>query len=205
MKFALPRGQQWFAVIVIAIFVLYLGNRLWSHRDITWNWQEEVQLADGSRVWVEREKIIEVRGGGEPFTSSRGVKKNQIIISGELGDVVWNFPLAPMILERGETSGRWVVIASPLYCEDHYRYGSPKPPYIQFDYVNGQWAHKQVDPKWYGKRANLLGDYENTYEQQAKRVGRSFTAEQIRGFNERIYDAAKDQIVVDADYKSNCH
>jgi hypothetical protein len=200
MKLALPRGQQWFAVIVIAIFVLYLGNRLWTHRDIALRWREEVQLADGSRMWIGRAKITGMRPGID-----RGVKADQIIIPGEKGDVVWEFPLSPMILERGKATGRWVVIATPGYCEEYYQYGSPKPPYIQFDYINGQWSHKHVSPEWYGKRANLLGDFEHSYEQFSKREGKSFTTKQIEQFNGRIFDAAKEQIVVEANYKSNCY
>ena len=205
MKFALPRGKQWLTVIIIAIFVLYLGNRLWAHRDITLNWKEEVQLVDGSRVWIKRAKITEIKSGVEPFTNPRGVRAEQIIIPGEKDDVVWEFPLSPMILERGETADRWVMIAMARNCEDITRYGSTGLPYIQFDYLRGQWIYKQADPKWYGKRANLSGVYENTYEQLAKRVGKSFTAEQIRQFNYRIYAGGKALMVVDANYKTYCH
>lgn len=193
------RGQKWFAVIVIAAFVLYLGNRLWTHRDIAVNWKEEVLLADGSRMWVERKKITGIRPG-----INRGVKADQIVIPGEKGDVVWEFPLSPMILERGTEVGRWVVIASPSYCEEHYQYGSPKPPYIQFDYVNGQWSHKHVSPEWYGKRANLSSIHEPNYEQFSRREGKSFTARQIMEFLDRLYPA-KELIVVDGNYKSNCY
>ena len=199
MKLALPRGQQWFAAIVIAIFVLYLGNRLWTHRDITVHWKEEVQLADGSRTWIGREKVTGRRPGID-----RGVKADRIIIPGEKRDVVWEFPLSPMILEHGKAAGRWVVIATPGYCEEHYQYGSPKPPYIQFEYINGQWSHKHISPEWYGKRANLSSTHEPNYEQFAKRDGKSFTAEQVRVFIDQLYPA-KELIVVDANYKSNCY
>ena len=205
MKLALPRGQQWFAVIVIAIFVLYLGNRLWTHRDITVHWKEEVQLADGSRTWIGREKVTEIKSGVEPFTNPRGVKVQQVIIPGEKDDVVWEFPLRPMILERGDAADRWVMIAMATSCEDISRYGSTGLPYIQFAYARGQWSYRQADPKWYGKQANLSGVYENTYEQFAKRVGKSFTAEQVRQFNNRIYAGGKALMIVDANYKTYCN
>lgn len=200
MKLSLPRGQQWFALVVIAAFVLYLGNRLWTHREIDVSWREEVQLADGSRIWVERKKITGMRPG-----INRGIKADQIVIPGEGSDVIWEFPLAPMILERGTEIGRWVVIAIPIYCEEHYQYRSPMPPYIQFNYVNGEWSHKHVSPEWYGKRANLLGDFERSFEQFLKREGKAFTTKQIGQFNDRIFDAANEQIVVEANYKSNCY
>jgi len=205
MKLAHPRWQQWLAAIIIATVLVYLGNRLWTHRDITWNWKEEVQLADGSRVWIERERIIGTHGGGEPFTSSRGPKSGRIIIPGKQGEVVWDFPLEPMVLERGVAPDRWVVIAIPRSCEDISKYGSPKPPYIQFDYINGKWTHKHVDSKWYDRRANLLGDYSRTYERRADYVGKSLTADQVKKSNDRIYEITKEQIVVDANYKPNCY
>ncbi|HSP31873.1 MAG TPA: hypothetical protein VLO13_07695 [Halomonas sp.] len=200
MKLTLPRGQQWFAVIVIAIFVLYLGNRLWTHRDITWLWKEEVQLADGTRLWVERVEVREVKGGGEPFTGiTRGTKTTQIRFPDNQGEVVWEATLAAMILERGEPPARWTVIASPVWCEEHYQYGSPKPPYIQFDYVNGQWTHKHVDPKWYGRKANLSMDE----EQHA--TGKVLPVDQVRKFNDPVYKISKRYLSVDGNYKSNCY
>lgn len=205
MKLSLPRGQKWFAVIVIAAFVLYLGNRLWTHRDIAVNWKEEVLLADGSRMWVERKKITGIKSGGEPFTNPRGIKTEQVIIPGEKDDVVWAFPLRPMILERGESPSRWVMIAMAINCEDISRYGATKLPYIQFAYAEGQWSYRQAESKWYGKQANLSGVYENTYEQLAKRVGKSFSAEQVKQFNDRIHAGGKALMVVDADYKTYCN
>lgn len=200
MKFVLPRGQKIFLIIAGAVFLLYQAYHLWTHRDITVRWKEEVQLADGSRTWIEREKVTGRRPGID-----RGVKADRIIIPGEKGDVVWEFSLSPMIMERDKAADRWVMIAMPSYCEEHYQYGSPKPPYIQFVYVDGQWSHKHVSPVWYGKRANLLGEYESNYEQFSKRDGKSFTAKQIVQVNNRIYDAANHQIVVDANHKSNCY
>ncbi len=200
MKFVLPRGQQWFLVALVAIVAVYFGYRLWIHRDITVRWKEEVLLADGSSIWVERAKVTGMRPG-----INRGIKADRIVIPGAQGDVIWEFPLRPMILERVKAVGHWVVIAEPQYCEEHYQYGSPKPPYIQFEYINGQWSHKHVSPKWYGKRANLSSIYEPNYERFSGREGKSFTAEQINKINSRLYDAAKSLIVVDADYISNCH
>jgi hypothetical protein len=105
-----------------------------------------------------------------------------------------------MVLERGEAPVRWVVIASPIFCEDHYRYGAPKPPYIQFDYVNGKWAHKHADLKWYGTKTNLLV----AYGQQREHVGHSLTAEQVKKFNDPVYNVSKRYLSVDGNYKSNC-
>lgn len=202
MKFVLPRGQKWFLVIVGTIFLLYQGYHLWTHRDITWNWKEETQLADGSRIWIERDEVREVKGGGEPFRGlTRGTKITRIHIPDSEGKVVWESTLKPMILERGVPPARWTVIASPVWCEDHYRYGSPKPPYVQFDYVNDQWLYKHIDAMWYGRQANLL----IPEEQQAKHIGQSLMVEQVKKFNDPVYKIGKRYLVVDGDYKSNCY
>ncbi len=200
MKVGTP-GQILFVKIVVPLLLLYYGYGLWAGRDITWRWQEETQLADGSRIQVKRVEVREVKGGGEPFRGPlRGTKITRIHIPDGQGEVVWESILAPMILERGAPPARWTVIASPVWCEDHYKYGSPRPPYIQFDYANGQWTHRPVDPRWYGTRSNLL----MSAEQRMVHDGQSLTAEEIRKFNDPVYKVSKRYLVVDATKKSNC-
>jgi hypothetical protein len=202
MKFVLPRGQKWFLIIAGVIFLTYQGYHLWAYRDITWNWKEEAQLADGSLIWIERDEVREVKPGGEPFKGlMRGTKITRIHIPDGQEKIIWESKLAPMILERGDPPVRWAVIASPVWCEEYYQYGSPKPPYIQFEYVNGQWGHKHVDPKWYGRQANLL----MPEEQQAKHIGKSVTAEQVKKFNDPVYGIGKRYLSIDGNYKSNCY
>lgn len=164
---------------------------------------EETQLVDGSRILIEREEVREVIFGGEPFTGlGRGTKITRIRIPDSQGQVVWESRLAPMVLERGVPPARWTVIASPAFCEDHYQYGSPKPPYIQFDYVNGQWSHRPVDPVWYGRKANLL----MSEEQQAQHAdGQLVTASQIMKFNDLVYGVSKRYSAIEENDKSNCY
>ncbi len=182
------------------LLVLYVVG-LWFGRDITWRWKEEVQLADGSRIWVRRVEVREVKGGGEPFRGPlRGTKYTQIHIQDGQGEVVWEETLAPLILDHGAPPTRWTVIASPVWCEEHYQLGSPRPPYIQFDYMNGQWTHRHVDPIWYGRRANLL----MPEKQQANHDGESVSAEEIKKFNNPVYGIGKDYLEVDPKYVSNC-
>lgn len=200
MKFVLPHGQKRFLAILGAIFLLYEGYHLWAYRDLTWNWKEEVQLADGARIWVERDEVREVKPGGEPLRGlARGTKITRIHIPDSQGKVVWESKLAPMILEEGVPPARWTVIASPTWCEDHYQYGSPKPPYIQFDYVNGQWEHKQVDPNWYGRKSNL------SVNEEQHALGLALSAERVRKFNDMVYKIAPRYLAVDGRKKSNCY
>ena len=194
-----------FRNFVVALFVIvisaYMGYRFWTTRDIAWRWEEEVQLADGGRIMVKRKQETEMKGGGEPFTNPRGPKSGRITIMDGSNDVEWESALFPMIVERGLKPGQWVIIASPIFCQDHYKYGSPKPPYIQFEYTNGHWVNRHVDPKWYGRRSNLL----MAYEKFEMFDGKSITAEEIRKFNNPVYKVPQRYLFVDAKRKSNCY
>lgn len=202
----LDAALVWLRDFVIVFFVIvisvYLAYRFWTTRDITWRWEEQVQLADGSILWVRRVEVREVKGGGEPFQGPlRGTKITRIHIPNGQDEVVWEGVLAPMIVERGIHPLRWTVIASPVWCKEHYQFGSPKPPYIQFDYSNGQWTHKHVDSAWYGRRANLL----ISEEQQAAHDGKSVSAEEIQKFNKPVYKVFERFLFVNPVMKSNCY
>ncbi len=107
----------------------------------------------------------------------------------------------PMILDRGQKPGQWVIIASPIFCEDHYKFGSPKPPYIQFDYADGKWTYRPVDPVWYERRSNLLMAYEKFKQYD----GKTISAEEIQKFNKPVYKVFERYLFVDPVMKSNCY
>lgn len=202
MKFVLPRGQKWFLIIVGAIFLLYQGYHLWTNRDITWHWKEEVQLSDSTRHWIEREIVIGTHGGGEPFTSSRGPKSYRIYIESEEGKLMWEFPQVPLILDRGNAPVSWTVIALPRSCEDERLYG----PYIQYEYLKDQWVPRRINEKWQGNQANLLVDRARSYKQPAIQVGKSLTLAQVKEINGRwIGSPNKSLVVVDLKHRSYCY
>lgn len=201
LKLTVTPGERRFLKITGVVMLLIYGYHLWVTRDITWRWTEEVQLADGSRITVQRKMETGIYRGGEPFKDSRGIKLRHIVLTDGVNEVAWNSPLAPMILARGPEPGQWVVIASPIFCEDHYKFGSPKPPYIQFNYANGQWTHRHVDPAWYGRRSNLL----MTYDKFREYDGVFVSAEVTRKFNKPVYKVFERYLFVDAAMKSNCY
>lgn len=200
-KLSVTPGEKRLFIGIGILWMLLYGYPLWQNRDITWRWEEEVQLMDGTRIIVEREHETEVMGGGEPFKDSRGIKMRHISFTDGNVEVSWQSPLAPMILARGLAPGQWIVIASPIFCKDHYKYGSPKPPYVQFEYANGHWTHRPVDPVWYGKPSNLLMAYDKFKEYD----GGFVKAEMTQKFNDPVNMIGKDYLSVDKNYISNCY
>lgn len=187
------------ALPILLALAAYIG---FVNRDITWEWEEDVKFFDEQRISIRRVEVRKTKGGGEPSRGQlRATKSTRVIIPDTEGEVVWESDIAPMILERGVPPIRWTMIASPVWCEEHYKYGSPQPPYIQFDYVDGKWINKHVDPRWYGKRANLL----MSEEQRAAHDGKKVTAEQISKFNNPAYKVSQRYLAVDPNMKSNCN
>ncbi|MCA0214642.1 MAG: hypothetical protein LCH79_15880, partial [Proteobacteria bacterium] len=118
--------------------------------------------------------VREIIGGGEPFREpSRGIKVSRLEFPSTEKPVFWEARLAPMIVERGVGIDSWIIIASPIWCDEFKQYGAPTPPYIQFEYVNGNWIWRPVDRRWYGRVANLLMREERRKRADKTRVGAS--------------------------------
>jgi hypothetical protein len=160
-----------------------IGYRMWDTRDITWHWQDEVVLADKSRVWVARTEVREALGGGEPFRAPmRTTKLTTLELPSAAQSVVWSGRMEPLIVERGEAAVEWVLIATPIWCDEYRQFGSPVPPYVEFEFINGAWKARSVEKRWYGKKSNLLL---NEIE-RAKRTGEKVTSEKIATLNSQV-------------------
>ena len=192
------RPQIWFVAVVSALLAIYVSYRQWSGRDITWRWKDEVQLSDGTRLWVNRTDVREIIGGGEPFRGpSRSTKVARLELPGTAGPVTWAARMEPLIVERGISPVQWVVIATPIWCDEYKQHGSPTPPYVQFNYMDSAWTTAHVAPSWYGRRSNLLI---NDQEREA-RDGGQISAEQIEQVNYRVF---KDLLSIQKTAKMNC-
>ena len=192
------RPQIRFVAVVASLMAVYVPYRMWVNRDITWRWKDEVQLADGARVWIARTEVREILGGGEPFRGpSRTTKSARLELPGGSKPVVWEHRMEPMVVERGLSSVQWIVIATPIWCNEYREFGSPTPPYVQFEYVDGKWRHQAIAPRWYGKPSNLLMND----QQREAHDGGSITAEQIVKMN---YIVFKDLLSIEKSAKMNC-
>ena len=68
----------------------------------------------------------------------------------------WRGSVIPMVVSRGTPPVEWVVIGSAISCEQNKRYGNPRPDYVQFNYKNGHWTYRKVDPQFYQTISNLM-------------------------------------------------
>ncbi|WP_150119153.1 hypothetical protein [Massilia sp. NR 4-1] len=174
----------------------------WQARDIEWKWEEETLLESGEKIRIQRKEIRKIVGGGELFQTMRGIKEGSIkFIDKTSGKkVYWSSTLVPIILERGKGKIQWSVIASNVWCEDFSKYGSPKPPYVQFDLVDEGWIYHVVDNGWHDKMANLL----ISEKEIKKNIGKFLTSSEIKDINEANGFAHRRYTIIDVNEISNC-
>lgn len=170
-------------LLLVALSGMCVGYWYWLVREITWMWREEVELSDGSHVWVTRRERRGPISGGEPFRGpSQGTKLSQVEIQEGPVRVAWSERMEPMLVQRGPVPGSWVVVAAPIWCDEYRKYGSPSPPYVEFVYVDGVWRYRAVSSRWYGARSNLL----MPEDERATRDGGSVTATEVRDLNSPV-------------------
>jgi hypothetical protein len=150
------RGRRWglwvaggllLAIAALVVWLVFFWGVMRK------SWSEEVQIAAGEVIVVKRRmKLVKIYPELRPVWTTR-------FEAMRLPDGV-RFETEDRIvfvrLERGPRPGTWVLIGSPLYCEEFNKYGRPKPDYIQFEYVNGRWTYRPVQPEFLGRQANLL-------------------------------------------------
>jgi hypothetical protein len=151
------RRRRWGWWVAGAVLVAIAGLVIWLV--FFWgvmrkSWSEEVQIAAGEVIVVKRYmKLVKVYYE----ISHPGWQTRRNVLT--LPDGV-RFDsedrLILIRLERGQPPVRWVLIASPVFCEEFNKYGRPKPDYIQFEYVDGQWRYRPIEPRLLGQPANLL-------------------------------------------------
>ncbi|MDB5801578.1 MAG: hypothetical protein JWL63_2517 [Rhodocyclales bacterium] len=121
------------------------------------DWKEEVQLADGSVIVVQRS--AQAKGFGEMGGPSglRDLKESlQVVSSPYPMPPSWNDIYAPILLDYDVSKKEWFLVATFYMCEDWRRLGRPKSPYLEYRVRNGEWARVSLDPKLFERDTNLL-------------------------------------------------
>lgn len=114
-------------------------------------WQEEVQLSDGSIVVVER--TIQGKPNRElGYGDFRAEAQTVQILNTALP--VWMEKWSPVLLDKNQT-GAWFLIVTPTYC---YNWNS-EFPYRQYEVINGRWQQVEFDMSLKGRPANLIWNY----------------------------------------------
>ena len=143
------RGLGFLAVVALLIVWLVF---FWGKQRKAWT--EEVVLADGSKIEVERRLTLEktyyelFQAGLKPTFQRLRLPDG---VTFETED-----RLILLHLERGDAPVRWALLAAPAFCATYDKFNRPEPPYIQFEYDGNGWNFRTVEPKHFGKTVNLL-------------------------------------------------
>ena len=118
-------------------------------------WREEVQLEDGTKIWVRRtvvgEAYTELGGYGEYQVSKEVL---EVINAPGLGKPpVWSAKWSLLVLDR-DKDGVWYIVVTPQDAEGWTKL-EPKLLYAQFKAIDGQWRQVEIDPKLDARTANL--------------------------------------------------
>ena len=118
-------------------------------------WREEVQLEDGTKIWVRRtvvgEAYTELGGYGEYQVSKEVL---EVINAPGLGKPpVWSAKWSLLVLDR-DKDGVWYIVVSPVDREGWANLHT-KLLYAQFKAIDGQWRQVEIDPSLHARDANL--------------------------------------------------
>lgn len=118
-------------------------------------WREEVQLEDGTKIWVRRTVV------GEAYTELGGIsayevsnRTVEVINAPGLGKPpVWSAKWRTLVLDR-DKDGVWYIVVTPQDAEGWTKL-EPKLLYAQFKAIDGQWRQVEIDPTLHARDANL--------------------------------------------------
>ena len=119
------------------------------------SWREEVQLEDGTKIWVRRtvvgEAYTELGGYGEYQVSKEVL---EVINAPGLGKPpVWSAKWSLLVLDR-DKDGVWYIVVSPVDREGWANLHT-KLLDAQFKAIDGQWRQVEIDPTLHARDANL--------------------------------------------------
>lgn len=144
---------DWLLIVPAAGLGLWL---ILHDPDLRWN--EEVELQSGEVIVIKRTaKLSEnwiAGGGGGAFNKGMTIEFE----SPDKPDTpaIWSGLYVPMILDRDPDTHEWIIVATFYHCDSWYDIGRPKLPYTAYRYREGKWLQLPMEPKWIGRKANLI-------------------------------------------------
>jgi hypothetical protein len=159
--------------------ILCLAGSACSKQD---GWWEEVRLADGRMVMVERGVKIEKKmsaGLRRPAVTRYSLR---VINPSSQNPIRWKgaYALAPIVLDfQGDEA---YLVSLPMTCDaDLKPFGNPNPPYIAQKWKSGRWVQIPLtDLPATIRHANMLGEY------QWGRGGSPIANDRVEPFNESL-------------------
>jgi hypothetical protein len=121
-------------------------------------WTEDVRLADGSTVQVERTtrygRISNEMGG----PTSRWVSEATVTIVDRGRRLpTWSHPMEAFVLDKDTATGRWQLVASAVkYCDYASRFDPSRVTFPTFEFDGAQWVYVSLPESMLNHRANLL-------------------------------------------------
>ena len=141
--------------------ILQCGVSLTSCADNKASWQEEVKLLDGRVITVHQERRFEGRAyNGSTF----GSMPREFWITMSLPEIskqeiVWHEKVLPTNLNIFK--GKLYVVAVPQTSREFYLYNKPRPPYLGYQFENGQWKRipfNEIPVSIYDTNLSISGD-----------------------------------------------
>ena len=121
-------------------------------------WKEEVQLQDGTRIWVRRtvvgkahQDMMNGPGRGEYRVSA--YRLEVVDSAGLPPPPVWESKWFHIVIDR-DKEGTWYVVVTPVNTKGWYDI-SPKYLYAQFKVINGKWQQVDIDKNLDARDSNL--------------------------------------------------
>ena len=149
-------GENPGASYVIRIMNLFFPKTPNIAKETTW--KEEVQLQDGTRIWVRRtvfgkahQDMMNGPGRGEYRVSA--YRLEVIDSAGLPPPPVWESKWFHIIIDR-DKEGTWYVVVTPVNTKGWYDI-SPKYRYAQFKSKNGRWYQVDIDKNLDARNSNL--------------------------------------------------
>jgi hypothetical protein len=141
-----------------AATLLLLVSMLTACGRVDVKWKEEVKLADGRVVIVKRtakgKTLGEIGGPGGWGATNMTLEIDRPRLPA--GPPLWSERWVPMLFDYDADAKEWFLVATFYLCTDWYDLGRPKLPYIYYRERAGKWEQLPLDPKLYGRKANLL-------------------------------------------------
>jgi hypothetical protein len=147
-------------ILLLAVAAAFVLAAYYLLRDNSLRFKEEVQLASGEILQIDRvfktQSMGEIGGPG-----GWEAKYNSFVISSPVradNPPLWQSDagLIPMVFDRDPQTNEWVLITTFYTCEAWYELDRPKLPYAEFRLKNGQWQQGELSSQWIGRVANVM-------------------------------------------------
>ena len=112
--------------------------------DLTWT--EDVKLPDGRVVTLTR--WVEFKGPYTMGDTATESKQRLQFKHPETGEIVkWENDKEPGLLKTVAIvldKGNPVLLGTPAYGGDYFKFNCPNPPYLMYEYMSGQWRARPL-------------------------------------------------------------